>query len=231
MGEGDLRHISDCPHCVMKKSHPIRCRCGSFRAELARPELGIRAVCYCRDCQAYAHFLGSPEEMLDVLGGTDIVAVQPRRIQFTHGCEHLACVSLSANGTLRWYAGCCKTPIGNTPRDAKRFHLGLVHCCLERSGASLDSSFGPVTMRVNAQSAKGKTPANSSILFTGSVLHYIASISWARCSGGWRSNPFFASSTGAPQTPVQVLNPSERAALLPQRLDLRRIRAGWRRRT
>jgi hypothetical protein len=124
----------------MKTSHPIRCKCGAFEAEVSRPDLGTRAICYCRDCLAFAHFLRLPQGMLDDLGGTDIVAVSPRYVKFTRGVEHLTCMSLSPNGTLRWYTSCCKTAIGNTPRDYKQSHVGLIHSGLELSGSSLDVS-------------------------------------------------------------------------------------------
>jgi hypothetical protein len=86
----------------MDNSHPIRCRCGAFRAQVSRPDLGTRAVCYCRDCQAFARFLGLPEGMLDAMGGTDIVVVRPRHVSFTQGQEQLTCMSLSETGTLRF---------------------------------------------------------------------------------------------------------------------------------
>ena len=32
---------------------------------------------------------------------------------------------------IRWYAGCCKTPIGNTLENHKISFVGLLHNCLE----------------------------------------------------------------------------------------------------
>jgi hypothetical protein len=198
----------------MKTNHPIRCRCGAFEAEVYHPELGTRAICYCRDCQAFAHFLGLPDGMLDSLGGTDIVAVRPRYVKFSRGVENLTCMSLSPKGTLRWYTSCCRTPIGNTPRDYRQSHVGLVHSCLELSGASLDSSFGPVRMRVNVQGAKAKPGRNSPFGFAAAVLHYLGSLTWSRLSGKYRVNPFFVGPSGNPRVEPRVLSPSERAALL-----------------
>ena len=40
-------------------SHPVHCRCGRLTGEISDPGHGIRGVCYCRDCQAFAHFLGA----------------------------------------------------------------------------------------------------------------------------------------------------------------------------
>ena len=196
----------------MKTTHPIRCRCGAFEAELSRPELGTRAVCYCRDCQAFAHFLGLPEGMLDTLGGTDIVAVRPRYVRFLRGIDQLTCMSLSPKGPLRWYTSCCRTPIGNTPRDYRQSHVGLIHSCLEVDAERLDDSFGPVRMRVHVQGAKG-TPARSPrVAFFVAVLRYLASMTWSRISGSYRLNPFFETG-GRPKVAPRVLDSGERSAL------------------
>ncbi len=196
----------------MKTTHPIRCRCGAFEAAVSRPDLGTRAVCYCRDCQSFAHFLGLPGGMLDNLGGTDIVAVRPRYVTFLRGVEHLACMSLSPKGTLRWYTSCCRTPIGNTPRDYRQSHIGLVHTCLERSGDNLDESFGPVRMRVNVNGAKERPPKVSQVGFVLAVLRYLGSVTWSRLSGRFRLNPFFKPD-GSPSMEPLVLSPGERAGL------------------
>jgi hypothetical protein len=39
---------------------PLRCRCGHVRGVEIRvsPSSGLRLVCYCKDCQAFARFLG-----------------------------------------------------------------------------------------------------------------------------------------------------------------------------
>src|SRR5262245_53231763 len=96
-------------------SHPLKCRCGALQGAVARPDRANRGVCYCRSCQAYAHFLGAPGDVLDQLRGTDVVATCPRFVTLTKGRQNLVCMSLSPNGPLRWYASCCNTPIGNTP--------------------------------------------------------------------------------------------------------------------
>lgn len=200
---------SSTPHA----SHPIRCRCGALRGELARPALGTRAICYCRDCQAFAHFLGKPEGMLDALGGTDIVAVRPRHVTWTQGAELLTCMSLSEKGTLRWYSSCCKTPIGNTPRNLRQSHVGLIHTCLETDDRRMDEAFGPVVMRVNAQSAKGTPAKNAPITFLVAVIRYLASVVWSRFSGAYRVNPFFHMPQGIPRATPRTLSADERASL------------------
>ncbi|MFL6716804.1 MAG: DUF6151 family protein [Burkholderiaceae bacterium] len=198
----------------MTGRHPIRCRCGKLQAEVARPRLGTRAVCYCRDCQAFGHFLGLPPGMLDSMGGTDIVAIAPRYVSFICGVEHLACMSLTERGTLRWYSSCCRTPIGNTHRDLRFSHIGLVHTCLGSGDASLLESFGPVKMRVNRQSAKGHQDATRTTTFALALLRYLGLLAWSRVSGKYKLNPFFEAGTGMPRVSPTVLSEDEHRKLM-----------------
>jgi hypothetical protein len=151
--------------------------------------------------------------MLDPMGGTEIVAVRPRQVSFKSGMEHLACMSLSGKGMLRWYAGCCRTPIGNTPRDFRMSHLGVVHTCLESAGADL-GDFGPVRMRLNRRSARGEPPSAPTATFASAILHYLGALAWSRVSGAYRVNPFFDAQTGAPRVDPKVLTDAEREEIM-----------------
>ena len=82
---------------------PLKCRCGAVRGEMQPRRAYTRATCYCKDCRAYALFLGQPG-VLDEAGGTDVVPTAPATVRLTAGLEHVACMSLSPKGTLRWYA-------------------------------------------------------------------------------------------------------------------------------
>src|SRR5262245_19575480 len=95
-------------------SHPLHCRCGTIKRSINDPRSANHAICYCRDCQAFAHFLGREKDILDERVGSDIVQILPKNLAFTQGSEALACMRLTPQGMLRWYAGCCNTPIGNT---------------------------------------------------------------------------------------------------------------------
>jgi hypothetical protein len=192
-------------------NHPLRCRCGTLQGSVSHPEKVSRGVCYCKDCQAFAHFLGKPGDILDEMGGTDVVATLPKYVTFTEGVEALACMSLTENGMLRWYAKCCNTAIGNTPRDFRMSHVGLVHTCLK--GLPLESSFGPVRMRVNTKAAKGKPKAMplSTIV---SVARFMGSLIRARLDGSYRSTPFFVPDRGTPVVPPKVLTSSEREQVM-----------------
>lgn len=191
------------------RSHPVRCRCGKFRGALSHPERGTRAVCYCRDCQAYGHFLGPGAGVLDRLGGTEVVAVRPRDLRFVEGVEHLACMSLTPNGTLRWFTHCCRTAIGNTPRDIRLAHLGLVHTALVTDAHDLAESFGPIRMHVNRRSAHGEAAATSAPAFAAALVPYVARLAWSRLSGEFRDNPFFDAASGLPRVAPEVLSKDE----------------------
>lgn len=198
----------------MAAAHPIRCKCGQFQAQLAHPERGMRAICYCRDCRAYAHFLGPPAGLLDDRGGTEVVIVRPRSVALVAGLDRLACMSLSPRGIFRWYASCCRTPLGNTPRDMRIPYLGLVHSCLANAGPSLDDSFGPVRMKVNRQSALGDPGGTPLVPMVLAGVRQAASLAWHRIGGAYRDNPFFDARTGAPRVEPQVLSRAARDALM-----------------
>jgi len=194
-------------------NHPLRCRCGTLKGYVSHPEKVSRGVCYCKDCQAFAHFLGTTGDILDEMGGTDVLATLPKYVTFTQGSEALACMSLTENGMLRWYASCCRTPIGNTPRDFKVSHVGLVHTCLEDPPRTLESSFGPVRMRVNTKHAKGK-PKLVPMSTIGSILRFSTSLIRARLDGSYKSTPFFAADRGTPVVQPKVLTSSERERVM-----------------
>jgi hypothetical protein len=191
--------------------HSMRCGCGTIRGEVETGRSAGRAVCYCRDCQDYARFLGSPVPVLDAQGGTEIVATVPRHLRFTAGADRLACMSLSEGGLLRWYAGCCRTPLGNTPRDRKVSYVGLVRACLPGTDAALDASFGPLSMTLNTASALGpvkKTP----VAMAFAMVKILRNVVGSRLGGTYRDNPFFTPS-GAPVVVPVALSTAEREAL------------------
>ncbi len=138
---------------------PIRCSCGAVRGRLrdASPESGNRCVCYCDDCQSFAHFLERADEVLDDNGGTDIFQTSSGQLEFDEGMEQLACVRLTESGMFRWYAACCRTAIGNTPGTRQVPFVGLIHSCVDHAtgGRSLDEAVGPIRMRGFARFAKG----------------------------------------------------------------------------
>lgn len=186
-------------------NHQIQCRCGALSGEVSNTHSAARAVCYCKDCRAYAVHLGQQQSVLDAMGGTEVVATQARYVAFTGGIENLACLSLSKNGLLRWYAKCCNTPIANTPRDWRLPYVGLVHSCLRKP---LESSFHPVQMHVNTRSANG-SPPSMPWRQASTLLRFVPKIILGRLTGTYRQTPFF-SPAGKPIAEVKVLSRAER---------------------
>jgi hypothetical protein len=190
-------------------NHRFQCRCGAIQGEISEPQRGVRAVCYCRDCQTYAHLLGEPQRVLDALGGTEVVATQTSTVKFTSGTQALACLSLSPQGLLRWYAKCCGTPIANTPRDWKVPYVGLVHTCL-RQPEPLERSFPTVQLQVNTRTAKGTPPPVSRWRGMAHFMRLFLRLAGTRLTGGYQATPFF-DAKGVPIADV-VVAPREAVA-------------------
>lgn len=180
---------------------------------VSHPQGVNRAVCYCRDCQAFAHFLGPAVQTLDERGGTDVIQTLPANVTFTQGLEVLACMRLSPKGLLRWYTRCCNTAVGNTLDNYRVSFVGLVHTCLESTGKSLDDAFGPVRMHVNTRSAKGLVKSGSIATIAG-ILRFIAMVARARIDGSYKRTPFFSVQEGTPIVTPRVISRSERETLM-----------------
>ena len=190
-------------------SHMVSCSCGALKGVLSRPDAVNRCVCYCKDCQAFAHFLGQADGILDAAGGTEVIQTTPANVTITQGQSKLACIRLREKGLLRWYTSCCNTPIGNTLPNFQFAFVGLIHSCLDGSGESLDGSFGPIRMWVNTQSAKTPVPAKPVATFIG-MVRVMGMVVRDRFTGRFQSTPFFSPVTGVPVVKPVVLSDSER---------------------
>jgi hypothetical protein len=193
-------------------THRWRCRCGKLVGEVAGGSVVNRGVCYCKDCQAFAYFLGAPERILDARGGTDIVQTSPQAVTFTAGRENLACMRLTPRGLMRWYAACCNTAVCNTAPDYRLSFVGLIHDGLANSAQTLDASFGPASMRVNTQSAAGEPKPRSAGVFV-AVVRLGGMMLRARVTGAYRHTPFF-SADGVPIAQPKVLSVDELRAVM-----------------
>ena len=190
---------------------PLRCHCGSVEGFVASPRAAARAVCYCRDCQAFARFLGQPA-VLDGNGGTDIVAIAPDALRITAGIGQVACMSMGPKGLLRWYAACCRTPLANTSRDPKLYYTGVVAACLDAAPAELDAALGPRD-RIVANTGSATAPVESSGLrFVLGGLRIFGPVIAARLRGRRAGAPFFDAS-GQPLRQPEVISRERREAL------------------
>lgn len=189
--------------------HPLRCRCGALQGHVELSGRSNRMVCYCKDCQAFARFLGQPETVLDAQGGSDIVQLAPHRIKITQGASQLAVVRLSDRGMLRWYAACCRTPLGNTLTRRDRPFAGLLAQCLD--SAPLEPAFGPVRASTNTAGAFGE-PRPRAFGLASALLRILGLVLHSRLTGRYTDTPFF-NAAGEPVARPTVLSAAEHARL------------------
>lgn len=189
---------------------PMRCRCGQVKGEVDTRRAYTRATCYCRDCQAYARFLGQPG-LMDANGGTDIVPMSPAGVRITEGLEHVACMALSDKGVLRWYASCCRTALGNTARDPNLAYAGMAAACFDAAPEVIDTALGPRDRIVlNAGSASGPVRGTPVAFFIGG-LRILGNVLAARIRG--RRPTLFFEPDGRPIRTPQVLTAEQRREL------------------
>ncbi len=189
----------------------LRCRCSHLRgvASHVSPSAGFRFVCYCKHCQAFARFLDRTD-ILDTAGGMDIFQTAPARVALTAGVDALKCVTISRK-VLRWYAGCCRTPIGNTASDPRFPIVAIIHSVMDHgAGRSRDEALGPPICRLYERSATGPLPANAPPPPSLRVFGRRASklLGWL-VRGLNRPTPFFDERTKAPRAVPHVLTPNQ----------------------
>jgi hypothetical protein len=199
----------------MSQGAEVRCRCGEVHGRVKGAERATvnRVVCYCDDCQAYAHHLGRAD-LLDEHGGTDVVQVAPAALSFHQGEERLVGLRLTPKGLYRWYAGCCKTPLGNTLGPAVPF-VGIVSKAFEVDGQRVDDLFGPPIGAILGKYAVGGAPPGSTglnVRLLGRAVRMV--LGWRFGAKTW-PHPYFDEATRAPRRPLTTLSRAEREALRP----------------
>jgi len=168
---------------------------------IAAKARGTHVVCYCADCQTYANTLDNGAARVDSDGGTEIFQTLPMHFEFLAGKEHLAALRLGPKGILRWYAGCCGTPIANTlPAPGLPF-VGAVL----PPGAE---DYGPVTSLL---STIGTAPHIKETRVLGAYLSVMGRVLGSVLSRKKRATPFFADDK-SPIVSPRVLSKSERNA-------------------
>ena len=195
----------------------LRCRCGHVHgtANIVARNAGFRFICYCRDCQAFAHFLGRTD-VLDPAGGTDIFHMPADRMKLAAGTVTVRCLHFSGR-VFRWYTECCRTPIANTA--GPRFPVvGLIHSFMshDADGHSRDEVLGAPLCRIFEGSAVAPLPPDAPPPRSlGLVARRVPTLLgwWLRGLG--RPNPFFDVHTNAPLSVPRAFTPHERAALAP----------------
>jgi hypothetical protein len=195
---------------------PLRCRCGALRGiatDVSR-DTGNRIVCYCDDCQAFAHFLDR-SDVLDEGGGTDIFQLAPSQLRITEGADKVRCMRLSSKGLFRWYTDCCRTPIGNT--GSARFpFVGVIHAFMDHAsdGRARDDVLGKPRGFVQGRFAVGGLPAHARPTLTVAMVVHATRLFlgwWIKGKG--TPSAFFDPQTRRPRAMPRVLTADERDAL------------------
>ena len=191
---------------------PLQCRCGKVRGEAldSSAKTGTRAVCYCDDCQAFTKFLERPD-VLDGSGGTDIFQMASWRLRITQGEEEVRCMRLMEKGMVRFYAGCCRTPIGNTLGPGVPF-IGLYAAFMDP--AARETALGAPIHFCMSRFATGPTPpgAHPKVSFGLLARSVRLMLGWW-IGGRGKSSPLFDATTGAPRSAPTLLTPAQRDAL------------------
>ena len=199
----------------MTEDVELGCRCGQIHgwARGASPTAVHRSVCYCDDCQAFLHYLGRAD-LLDEHAGTDVVQVPPNMVSFDRGLERIVGMRLSNKGMYRWYASCCKTPLGNTVTPAVPF-IGLPLEVFRGAPdvARVDAVFGKPRGHVMGRFAVGGAPEGATGFPLGLIVGVFSQVlRWKLAGKSW-PHPYFDKATRKPRYPVTVLEKPERDAL------------------
>jgi hypothetical protein len=189
----------------------LRCRCGKVEGRVvdASGSTVNRVVCYCDDCQAFAHALNRAD-VLDAHGGSDVVQVAPAALEFVRGTELIAGLRLGPRGLFRFHATCCNTPIGNTMGTSIPF-VGIV----AHAFADADALFGPPIGGIQGKFAVGTPPAGTVKPDLRVIARSIRKVLGWKLHGKATPHPFFEPGAKAPRYPLRVLTPAERDALRP----------------
>jgi hypothetical protein len=199
----------------MATTAELRCRCGEVTGTVnnASAEAVNHIVCYCDDCQAFAHQLGRAD-LLDAKGGSDIVQLAPATLSFTKGKDRIAGMRLSPKGLYRWHTTCCNTPVGNTLGPAIPF-VGIVTQAFDTGAQRADQMFGAPAGAILGKYAIGEPPPGSTRLNLPLLLRAIGKVLGWRLRGRTWPHPFFRKGEPKPIYPVTVLSPEQREALRP----------------
>ncbi|MEP3347862.1 MAG: DUF6151 family protein [Litoreibacter sp.] len=192
----------------MSQSLNVSCQCGEFQAVIhdADAPSGNHAMCYCKDCRAFAHHLEQGAQVLDNMGGTDLFQTQPSQVEITSGADKLGLLQLAPKGLYRWHTTCCNTPICNTMGTPKMSFVGFMAANIAQRDA-----LGPVTVKYKPDHATGPVPKPH-----GSLLRFAAytirNMLKARITGSWKKNPFFGEDGRSVVKPYVVSDAEREAA-------------------
>ena len=191
----------------MTRALSVACQCGAFQAEIHDPHAAScnHAICYCKDCQAFAQHLGQGPHVLDFAGGTDLFQTQPSQVRIISGADKLAVLQLAPKGLYRWHTTCCNTALCNTMGTPKLSFVGFMTANIAERDA-----LPPVTIKYKPEHATAPVPKphGSLLRFAGFTIRNLLK---ARITGSWKKNPFFGDDARSVVKPY-VLSEAERDA-------------------
>ncbi len=202
----------------MAKDLPFSCDCGTVRGRLIgmSPKVGNHLECYCYDCQAFAHFTGQADKVLDEQGGTQIVQTTAGRLAVDQGVDKLAVVQLGEGQLMRWYASCCGTPVVNTMGKSWVNFNGVLVSPLQDAadGTPKGDVLGPTRGRGFTKSAKGGEAAVGKMTGLPRMMRKVlGGILKGLVTGEAKRSPLFDPDTKQPVAAPKVLSTDERAKL------------------
>ncbi|MDO6798098.1 DUF6151 family protein [Shimia thalassica] len=191
---------------------PLSCSCGRFKAVLRDCDAssGRRLKCYCTDCQTAAHAFGGGE-ILDAHGGTDLFHTTPSKLEITDGEEHLACLRLSPDGLMRWYASCCDTPVFSTLASPKLRFIGISSKVVD---GDLEATLGPIKTIAKTKDAKPGADGPTDSRYIGAVWGVLSRHMGAVITGK-KHNPLF-DDDATPVVEPRVLTKEQRKSFTPE---------------
>lgn len=202
-------------HGVMSRDIELGCRCGEIHGWVRGVSPGSvnRAICYCDDCQAFLHRL-ERTDLFEPHSGTEVVQVAPRTVSFDRGTGHILALRLTAKGLHRWYASCCKTPLGNTATPSIPF-IGMPLEVFRGAPdvRSRDEAFGPVRGASFGKFATDGAPESSPSATFLMIAHALRLVLGWKLRGKAWPHPFFDRASGTPIYKVTTLSSDEREAL------------------
>ncbi|WP_419739965.1 DUF6151 family protein [Ruegeria sp.] len=182
------------------------CACGTLTGRITSDgaRLGTHAECFCRDCRAAQLYFGQPDP---APGPVEVFQIAPDEVTIDSGAEHLAAMSLSPKGMLRWYAKCCNAPLATTPRTARFPFAGFIALRIDDR-----ARLGPIATRGFVPRPNGKQKHEN---LAPAVIGLLRRVIKSRLSGGWKNTPFFDPESFEPVVTPTVISKEERAALYP----------------
>ena len=194
-------------------SLPFACACGAVSGviEQAGPKQGDRVVCHCLDCRDLVRHLGQEARILDAHGGTDLYQSRCARVTIHTGKDRLASLHMTAAKTLRWYAGCCDTPLFNTYANGKLPYITTLLANTEP--AARDRLLGEPRGHLFIDQAIGDTRDLRAMSFNALLRRFLVRMIKDLIAGDRRRSALFDPETLEPIASPRRLTADEQRAL------------------